>query len=51
MSDNRRLVLFRHEVPGALEVHKVLPGHHNDDITTHYPPPEREELIETAYRV
>ena len=31
--------------------HKVLLGHHNGDITTHYSAHELEELIEAANRV
>ena len=34
-----------------LETRKVLLGHRNDDITTHYSAPELEELIEAANRV
>lgn len=35
----------------ALETRKVLLGHRNGDITTHYSAPELEELIEAAERV
>ena len=34
-----------------LETRKVLLGHRNGDITTHYSAPELEELIEAANRV
>lgn len=34
-----------------LETRKILPGHRNEDITTHYSAPELEELIEAANRV
>ncbi len=34
-----------------LETRKVLLGHGNDDITTHYSAPELEELIEAANKV
>jgi integrase len=34
-----------------LETRKVLPGHRNGDITTHYSAPELEELFEVANRV
>ena len=34
-----------------LESRKVLLGHRNGDITTHYSAPELEELIEAANRV
>lgn len=34
-----------------LETRKVLLGHKNGDITTHYSEPELEELIEAANRV
>ena len=33
------------------ETRKVLLGHRNRDISTHYSPPELEELIEAANRV
>jgi integrase len=36
---------------GELETRKVLPGHRNGDITTHYSAPELEELIEAANKV
>lgn len=35
----------------ALETRKVLLGHRNGDITTHYSAPELQELIEAAERV
>ena len=35
----------------ALETRKVLLGHRNGDITTHYSAPELEELIEAANKV
>ena len=35
----------------ALETRKVLLGHRNGDITTHYSAPELEELLEAANRV
>jgi len=38
-----------HGVP--LETRKILLGHKNGDITTHYSAPELEELIEAANRV
>jgi len=31
-----------------IESHKVLLGHRNGDITTHYSAPELEELIDAA---
>jgi hypothetical protein len=34
-----------------LETRKILLGHKNGDITTHYSAPELEELIEAANRV
>jgi hypothetical protein len=34
-----------------LETHKVLLGHKNGDITTHYSAPEMQELIEAPERV
>ena len=34
-----------------LETRKVLLGHRNGDITTHYSAPELEELIEAANKV
>ncbi len=34
-----------------LETRRVLLGHKNSDITTHYSAPEIEELIEAAERV
>ena len=34
-----------------LETRKVLLGHKNGDITTHYSAPELQELIEAAERV
>ena len=34
-----------------LETRKVLLGHRNGDITTHYSAPEPEELVEAANRV
>ena len=34
-----------------LETRKILLGHENGDITTHYSAPELEELIEAANRV
>ncbi len=34
-----------------LETRKILLGHRNGDITTHYSAPELEELIEAANRV
>ena len=34
-----------------LETRKILLGHRNGDITTHYSAPELEELIEAAERV
>ena len=34
-----------------LETRKVLLGHKNSDITTHYSAPEMEELIEAANKV
>jgi integrase len=34
-----------------LETRKVLLGHRNGDITTHYSTPELEELLEAANRV
>lgn len=34
-----------------VETRKVLPGHRNGDITTHYSAPELEELLEAANRV
>ena len=33
------------------ETRKVLLGHKNSDITTHYSAPELEELLEAAHRV
>ena len=35
----------------SLETRKVLLGHRNGDITTHYSAPELEELVEAANRV
>ncbi len=35
----------------SVETRKVLLGHRNGDITTHYSAPELEELIEAAERV
>ena len=34
-----------------LETRKVLPGHRNGDITTHYSAPELEELLKAANKV
>jgi hypothetical protein len=34
-----------------LETRKILLGHKNGDITTHYSAPELEELIEATNRV
>ena len=34
-----------------LETRKVLLGHDNGDITTHYSAPEIKELIDTANRI
>lgn len=34
-----------------LETRKILLGHRNEDITSHYSAPEPEELIEAANRV
>ena len=34
-----------------LETRKVLLGHRNGDITTHYSDPELEELLESANKV
>ena len=34
-----------------METRKILPGHKNGDMTTHYFAPELEELIEAAHRV
>jgi hypothetical protein len=34
-----------------LETRKVLLGHRNGDITTHYSAPELEELLEAANKV
>jgi len=34
-----------------VETRKVLLGHHNGDITTHYSAPELEELLEATNRV
>jgi integrase len=36
---------------GTLETRKVLLGHRNGDITSHYSAPELEELVEAANRV
>lgn len=35
----------------SMETRKILLGHRNGDITTHYSAPELEELIEAANRV
>jgi hypothetical protein len=35
----------------SLETRKVLLGHRNGDITTHYSAPELEELLEAANKV
>jgi integrase len=35
----------------SLETRKVLPGHRNGDITSHYSAPELEELLEAANKV
>lgn len=35
----------------SLETRKVLLGHRNDDITTHYSAPELKELLDAANKV